>query len=267
MKAWLFRFAFIMSLLAALLAGAWWIWRDFFSAEQFYGAAREGTEKHDFHRAELLKKLGADTRPWREDVRYRMQMTVSFDFQDMDLEEVFAFLSSYSGIDISFDPENIAGKRGPCLIEGMSLESAVSWVCTLNDLSWGITDYGVYVSTKEKVIEKAGIEWVKRHDFGHGSEWRRNIAMQMGRRKAICFPENMPIREILRLLRCNGHCSIVFTPAVAEIGTLRFQVKGSTCQEALDCLIKECRLRSIMVDEALFIGTPEEVEKIIASGV
>ncbi len=32
MKAWLFRIAFILSLLAAVLVWTWWVWREFFSA-------------------------------------------------------------------------------------------------------------------------------------------------------------------------------------------------------------------------------------------
>ena len=60
MKSWLFRIAFILSLLAAVLAGTWWAWRAWFAEDMLRAAvARDNPE-----RVKLLIRMGApiDTR-------------------------------------------------------------------------------------------------------------------------------------------------------------------------------------------------------------
>jgi len=64
-KRRLLRIAVILSALAVAASGSWYIWREFYSAEQFRAAVVEGIETGDLSRAERLKKWGADTEVWR----------------------------------------------------------------------------------------------------------------------------------------------------------------------------------------------------------
>jgi len=66
-KRWLLRIAVVISALAVLASGSWYVWREFYSAEQFREAVKEGIESRDFSRAERLKWWGADTEKWREE--------------------------------------------------------------------------------------------------------------------------------------------------------------------------------------------------------
>ena len=67
MKLWLFRIAALLSLLLLLAFGAWWVWREWFSADQFREAVAEGIKTGDFRKAERLKAWGANTKPWRKE--------------------------------------------------------------------------------------------------------------------------------------------------------------------------------------------------------
>ena len=67
MKKHLLRIAVVLCALAVLAVGTWWVWRAYYSAEQFRAAVKEGIASGDFSRAERLKAWGADTGPWREE--------------------------------------------------------------------------------------------------------------------------------------------------------------------------------------------------------
>ena len=60
MKRWLLRIAVFICLLHCLATGSWWVWREFYSAEEF----REAMANGEFARAESLKRWGADTESW-----------------------------------------------------------------------------------------------------------------------------------------------------------------------------------------------------------
>lgn len=73
MKRWLRRIAVFIFLLLCLATGGWWVWREFYSAEEFREAMADG----EFARAESLKRWGADTESWLwEDSLSQMVKTI-----------------------------------------------------------------------------------------------------------------------------------------------------------------------------------------------
>lgn len=66
MKRWGLRISVFLSALMVLATGAWWGWREWWSAEHFREVVTEGIARGDFSRAERLKRWGADTEKWME---------------------------------------------------------------------------------------------------------------------------------------------------------------------------------------------------------
>ena len=66
MQTWLLRISVVLSVLLVLTCGTWWVWREFYSADKFREAVREGIETGDLSRAGQFKRWGADTAVWRE---------------------------------------------------------------------------------------------------------------------------------------------------------------------------------------------------------
>ena len=62
MKRWLLGISVVVCALALLVTGGWWVWRAYYSAEQF----REAVEGGDFGRAERLAGWGADMNLWMQ---------------------------------------------------------------------------------------------------------------------------------------------------------------------------------------------------------
>ena len=66
MKRWLLRVSVVLCAMVVVAVGAWWMWREWWSAEQFRAAVAKGIKTGDFNWAERLKKWGADINSWHE---------------------------------------------------------------------------------------------------------------------------------------------------------------------------------------------------------
>jgi len=86
MKTWLLRISVTLCAMAVLLTGSWWVWREWWSAEQFSEAVRASR----FERAKFLYTIGASTLEWRENDSFvYLQNAVS----NGDIDRVRRFLS------------------------------------------------------------------------------------------------------------------------------------------------------------------------------
>ena len=76
MKTWLLRISVALCVLACLATGGGWVWREYYSAEQF----RAGMLAGEYEKAERLKRWGADTEPWRKaDSAQQLQAAITAD--------------------------------------------------------------------------------------------------------------------------------------------------------------------------------------------
>ncbi|NQT88609.1 hypothetical protein HQ560_17720 [bacterium] len=96
-------------------------------------------------------KTQADA-PWEANIRGTLQRKVSFDFVETPLQDVLSFLSHLTDTTIVLDAEPLADLR-PIVtlrVNEMRFEAALSWICKLNGLKYGLRDEAIFISSPDR---------------------------------------------------------------------------------------------------------------------
>ncbi len=106
-------------------------------------------------KAKVILEGKAENPPeWEAKVRETLSKKVSFDFVETPLPDVLSFLSSLSGTTIVLDQAAIKDQQQPQIslrVSDMRLEAALSWICRLAGLAYGLKNEAVFVSTPNAI--------------------------------------------------------------------------------------------------------------------
>ena len=103
--------------------------------------------------------LGDERKPpgeWETRIREVLNKQVSFDFVETPLPDVVSFLGGLTDTTIVLDTD-VFKDRPPSIslrVNDMRLEAALSWICRLAGVSFGLRNEAIFVSTANKLREE-----------------------------------------------------------------------------------------------------------------
>jgi len=90
---------------------------------------------------------------WEAKVRETLQKKVSFDFVETPLQDVVSFLGTLTDTTIILDQAALKEQQAPITlrVSDMRLEAALSWICRLAGLGYGLKNEAIFVSTPNAI--------------------------------------------------------------------------------------------------------------------
>ena len=96
----------------------------------------------------------AENAPWKDALKQKLELPVSFDFIATPLDDVVAFLRSIHKVNIVVDKKEVGGDRDLTLqLEKVKFKDALEWALRLLDLKYTLENGAIFISSKQKIGE------------------------------------------------------------------------------------------------------------------
>ena len=200
----------------------------------------------------------AEEPAWKREIREQLARRVTFEFVETPLTEVIPFLQMLTKMSIILDPDLDRSKREITLrVTKMTLARALRWMLRLVELDYILKDGAVFISTPGKIDAESSprIE---------AATWEDELRRALGRKVSFDFVDT-PLTHAISFLQTVSKANMFLDPHALRKGDnapVTLKVKDMVLEEALKRVVKLADLDYALIDEAVFVSTPERLAEV-----
>jgi len=184
---------------------------------------------------------------WERELRRKLERKVTFEFVETPLGEALRFFTTLTETPFDLAPEAERVRTTPVSlnITNMPFAVALRWICRLAGCDYSLVDGTVRVHPPEE------------------PEWRREMdkGLSLG---IYCVFKRTRAADVVTLLMKQAGLHLI-GDAAGRDGMRRhitLELKNVECADALEHIFRECRLAYAVIDEAVFVSTPERIVQV-----
>ncbi|MHC5054290.1 MAG: STN domain-containing protein [Planctomycetota bacterium] len=186
-----------------------------------------------------------DTIPdWERELRERLARKVSFEFAGTPFGDAAQFLCSIVKAR-SHLPAEARARPVTLKVTDMPLADALRWTCRLAGLDYVLSEGAIQVGAPG------------------GPEWRRAMGPRLARKVTLSLA-GPPAHENLGFLQALADVDFVIDPAAHKRWEKKLWLEFADVplEDALARVLSNCRLAQAVIDEAVFVSTPERIAEV-----
>jgi len=206
--------------------------------------------------------------PAEEQLLKKLQSPLSVQFGGTPLKDALRYFEEKGKVNVILNTS--ASGVDPLFpitlkLDNVTLASAIAWTARLAGLVYIARDEAAFVTAPTDL----GPEWAaevrareQANDRAAAKTWVRKLHAKLDEPTAFSFA-NTPLAEVLNYLSSRHQVNFVLDPAfVRPDNTITLEVSDISLKSALGWLLRMKRLDYTLVDEAIFVSSPERLETL-----
>jgi type II secretory pathway component HofQ len=203
--------------------------------------------------------------PAAEELAKKLQSPLSVQFGGTPLQDVLRYLEEKGKVNIILNTS--VPTVDPLLpitlkLDNVTLASAIAWTARLAGLVYIARDEAVFLTTPGDLEPEWAEEMQTReqaNDRLASKTWAPKLRAKLDDPTSFSFV-NSPLAEALSFLSSFHKINIVLDPTFARAeNTVTLEVNGISLRSALGWLLRLKRLDYTLLDEAIFVSSPERL--------